>query len=54
MVNNHDELSKNLILDLENNNKQDKKNSDIIQSYGQNILDDTMVLLNNFILNDTN
>ncbi len=54
VVNNHDELSKNLILDLENNNKQDKKNSDIIQSYGQNILDDTMVLLNNFILNDTN
>ena len=53
VVNNHDELSKNLILDLENNNKQDKKNSDIIQSYGQNILDDTIILLNNFILNDT-
>ncbi len=54
VVNNHDELSKNLILDLENNNTRHKKNSDTIQAYGQKTLNDTMALLNNFILNDTN
>ena len=54
MVNNHIELSKNLILDLEKNYKQHNKSSDLIKSYGQKTLNDTMKLLNNFILNDAN
>ena len=53
-VNNHIELSKNLILDLEKNYKQHNKSSDLIKSYGQKTLNDTMKLLNNFILNDAN
>ncbi len=54
VVNNHNELAKNLILDLKNNYKQQNKNSDLIKAYGQKTLNDTMLLLNNFILNDTN
>ena len=54
MINNHEELSKNLIADLENNNQNNKKNLDSIKVYGQKTLDDTMSLLNNFISNDSN
>ncbi len=53
-VNDHIELSKNLILDLEKNYKQHNKSSDLIKSYGQKTLNDTMKLLNNFIFNDAN
>ena len=54
IINNHEELSKNLIADLENNNQNNKKNLDSIKVYGQKTLDDTMSLLNNFISNDSN
>ena len=53
VVNNHNELSNNLIPDLENNNKQHKNDLNKIQAYGQKTLNDTMVHLNNFILNDS-
>ena len=54
VVNNYDELGKNLLIDLENNIKQNKKKSDLLKAYGQKTLDDTMILLNNFISNETN
>ncbi len=46
---NFDELSNNLIIDLEKSNKPNEKISEYIKSLGQKILNDTMVLLDKFI-----
>ncbi len=54
VVNNYDELGKNLLIDFENDIKRSEKKSDVLKVYGQTILNDTMILLNTFILDDAN
>ena len=53
VVNNYDELGKNLIIDLERDVKKNEKKIDLLKTYSQKTLNDTMILLNNFILDDT-
>ena len=48
-IQNYEELSDNLIVDLENNIKKDKKNSDFMKQLAQKTLADTMKLVDNFI-----
>ncbi len=48
-IQNYEELSDNLIVDLENNIKKDKKNSDFMKHLAQKTLADTMKLVDNFI-----
>ena len=51
MINNYNELSKNLISDLKNPNKQNKKNSSLMNKLGKKTFSDTMILINNFLNN---
>ncbi len=51
MINNYNELSKNLISDLKNPNKQNKKNSTLMNKLGKKTFSDTMILINNFLNN---
>ena len=53
-INDYEELSNNLIKDLENPHKQNNKKSNSINDLGEKTLIDTMHILNNFIYNDTN
>ena len=48
-IQNYEELSDNLIVDLENNIKKDKKDSDFMKRLAQKTLTDTMKLVDNFI-----
>ena len=52
MVENYDELSNNLIKDLENPVKQKNQNSFSINNLAEKTLADTMKLVKNFIHND--
>ena len=53
-INNFEELTKNLAIDLQNPKKKDtNKNKNLINKLGQKTLDDTIILINNF-LNDKN
>jgi len=48
-IQNYEELSDNLIVDLANNVKKDKKDSDFMKRLAQKTLTDTMKLVDNFI-----
>ena len=48
-IQNYEELSDNLIVDLANNFKKDKKDSDFMKRLAQKTLTDTMKLVDNFI-----
>jgi 3-deoxy-D-manno-octulosonic-acid transferase len=51
-IENAEELSDNLIKDLEDHRKENKKNSVLINNLGQKTLADTMNKINNFLLNE--
>ena len=51
MINNYNELSKNLISDLKNSTKKNKKNSTLMNKLGKKTFSDTMVIINNFLNN---
>ena len=48
-IENYMELSKNLVIDLENANKQKNENINLINNLGQKTLTDTMVIVDNFL-----
>ena len=52
-IENFEELSKNLLLDLTNPQKQNNENKDLINDLGKKTLTDTMVIIDDF-LNDKN
>ena len=52
-IENFEELSKNLLLDLTNPQKQNNENKNLINDLGKKTLTDTMVLIDDF-LNDKN
>lgn len=51
MINNYNELSKNLISDLKNSTKKNKKNSTLMNKLGKKTFSDTMIIINNFLNN---
>jgi 3-deoxy-D-manno-octulosonic-acid transferase len=51
-IDNHSELSNNLIVDLEIFRKEDNKISNLINNLGQKTFTDTMKNINNFLLNE--
>lgn len=53
-IENYEELSENLIKDLENPHKQNNEIADQIKNLGQKTLTDTMILVDNFLFNDAN
>jgi|TARA_B100000959_G_scaffold144550_2_gene151829 3-deoxy-D-manno-octulosonic-acid transferase len=53
-IENYEELSENLIRDLENPHKQNNEIADQIKNLGQKTLTDTMILVDNFLFNDAN
>ena len=53
-VTNHYELSESLIIDLKNPYKNNEKISESIKSLEHKILNDTMMLVNNFLINEAN
>jgi 3-deoxy-D-manno-octulosonic-acid transferase len=51
-IKDYKELSKNLIIDLENTHKEENKISDVINGLGQKTLTGTMNNINNFLNNE--
>ncbi len=51
-IDSYDELSNNLIQDLKNPLKEDRKIADFINRLGEKTLDDTMKYINNFLFNE--
>ena len=51
-IDNFEELSMNLIKDLENANNKENKIPNSINNLGQKTLNDTMKNINNFLLNE--
>ena len=49
---NHEQLSENLIKDLNSLQKLDNKNRDLLDNLGRETLKDTMKLINNFLNNE--
>ena len=48
-VENFEELSKNLLLDLKNSQKQNHENKDLLNTLGEKTFTDTMMLIDNFL-----